>query len=1028
VKDSLKVRIDTIRIVGPVFSGSMPSLRRTLDAQYRGKQVFVNVITGGATVGENAQVLRECVPGAVDWNPEEACEWPMIQFHATVHSIDASRRLMEKVLREDFDIGTTETAYLVESGTAYGEDHAAHLTTHLNRDDATRSDSLDPLVIPFPMNISRLRSEYSRQTTFDTLAFGRTESRTRLEWRDPASVSETPPPMSELTAPTIERTVADIERTLRLHPIRAIGIVATDIRDRLFVASLVKQRLRDVHLFFFSGHSLYVRPELNEDLRGSFVLSTYPLFLENQFWDLTHNYGRQRLAFTSDISEGTYNAVLAQLDTTDLMTDYTFPLEGIGHQPPPTYLPPVWLNVIGANSILPVTAEPAVVAKGAPDTSYILGRRDPFARKFAEPPTRPLEQILLILLLGVLIFFALDQNTRESWSILPKPRLVIRRMIQSARRRRTHVEKLPGPSFWDRTRVGLLLHSQTWGVFRIVALVCGVCPLLLYFYRPAMHGTAAQIFDSSTLNRMSAFAELSTSTLGLTAMALIMVVALGGVIATSYETLSAKAEARAVDWRGTSWSKYLGVLGIALLYLTLSAMWLFRIPRIPDPAHRAMLLMRVLDLGSGVTPTVPLIVGATVLVVWSTAHLRRVRRLGELTAFEAACAEGGIDATKFARASYTRNIEDLPFLPAENNTFAEQALGSAEAFRQCVFAIRSTLLDLLPKRQLGQTRRDAYVLLGCLTLSWLLVMLQLNRSIETAAIQPLFKVRWLPSVFDLLFRMLMIATISLSVWTLYRFALAWSWLRVLLRNVDALPIGQAFNRLPNSIALLPRFTPFSAPTDAAVNLTIDRAARARWFMLKDIAAFAKVRGQERDMRSEDDEFDLSIKEPVIAIHELLCDAGEQVRLEGKPAKQGPGLALGIAQELLALYVVDYIEWIVRHLRELAAHLVIVLALTTIFLASYPFEPASVVKVSFFVFMAASVLTIAAVLFQMNRNSTLSRMTQTTPGEVNWDIRLVLNLLLIAGVPLISVLSTQFPEVRSFLFSWISPMLKAFGKA
>jgi hypothetical protein len=78
-------------------------------------------------------------------------------------------------------------------------------------------------------------------------------------------------------------------------------------------------------------------------------------------------------------------------------------------------------------------------------------------------------------------------------------------------------------------------------------------------------------------------------------------------------------------------------------------------------------------------------------------------------------------------------------------------------------------------------------------------------------------------------------------------------------------------------------------------------------------------------------------------------------------------------------------------------------------------------------VALSVVAIATILFQMNRNSTSSRIGHTTAGEITGDTRFILTLLLVTGVPLITIISAELPGVREFLFAWVTPALKAVAK-
>ena len=66
--------------------------------------------------------------------------------------------------------------------------------------------------------------------------------------------------LSQLTAPSTELLLAQIERSLLAHHVRAVGILATDVRDELFLADEIRRRLPDVQLFFYGSNVLRLRP------------------------------------------------------------------------------------------------------------------------------------------------------------------------------------------------------------------------------------------------------------------------------------------------------------------------------------------------------------------------------------------------------------------------------------------------------------------------------------------------------------------------------------------------------------------------------------------------------------------------------------------------------------------------------------------------------------------------------------------------------------------------------------------------
>jgi hypothetical protein len=96
-----------------------------------------------------------------------------------------------------------------------------------------------------------------------------------------------------------------------------VGLFATDVRDKLFLAERIKKYAPGVTLFTLESDLLYAHPDYNAALEGTLVVSTYPLFTPNQQWTQSKDRAgawREMLQFTSDGAEGTYNATLAQLN------------------------------------------------------------------------------------------------------------------------------------------------------------------------------------------------------------------------------------------------------------------------------------------------------------------------------------------------------------------------------------------------------------------------------------------------------------------------------------------------------------------------------------------------------------------------------------------------------------------------------------------------------------------------------------------------------------------------------------------
>jgi hypothetical protein len=104
-----------------------------------------------------------------------------------------------------------------------------------------------------------------------------------------------------------------------------------------------------------------------------------------------------------------------------------------------------------------------------------------------------------------------------------------------------------------------------------------------------------------------------------------------------------------------------------------------------------------------------------------------------------------------------------------------------------------------------------------------------------------------------------------------------------------------------------------------------------------------------------------------------------------------------------------------------------LLLATLLLSSYPYPPQSLLRLILLVVLGGTVGSLIFVLVQMNRDEVLSRIDRTEPGRVTWNFGFVMNLLTFGALPLLTLLSSEFPELRKFLFAWAEPILKMLAK-
>lgn len=130
----------------------------------------------------------------------------------------------------------------------------------------------------------------------------------------------------------------------------------------------------------------------------------------------------------------------------------------------------------------------------------------------------------------------------------------------------------------------------------------------------------------------------------------------------------------------------------------------------------------------------------------------------------------------------------------------------------------------------------------------------------------------------------------------------------------------------------------------------------------------------------------------------------------------------MAEEYAALVYVNFLVSVLLRIRTLVicaggVYVFIVLAMNT-----YPYEPHPALQTLAVLLLVVMVGAVGYVYAEMHRESILSRLTSTAPGELGADFWI--KLASAAAIPIFSLLASQFPSINQFLFSWLEPALQA----
>jgi len=322
--------VGPIPILGPGFSSSAVSLN---NAMHRSALRYV-IRSGCATVPDAWNSLND----------------DSHSFAAAVRDDDQLNEALFKHLDPNGEwkkVG--RIAVLSESGTLYG----AHASA--SQQDTGR------LNLVFPRGISWLRNAYQDlpSPTAPNLPPGIVSpAAPRLPFAisEPTYGDDKTPSLSAAQTPiSQEAALLSITNTLRQERVRFVVITSTDPLDNIFLIRFLRTHCPDLRIITFESDLLYVRATTEFPATGVILVTTYPLFLQNQVWS-SFSPSENRVPFDSMGSEGTYNALrsLLMLSANAPPGDRDLPFEYGGPFESGARRPPVWLTVTTPNGYWPL--------------------------------------------------------------------------------------------------------------------------------------------------------------------------------------------------------------------------------------------------------------------------------------------------------------------------------------------------------------------------------------------------------------------------------------------------------------------------------------------------------------------------------------------------------------------------------------------------------------------------------------------------------------------------------------------------
>ncbi len=999
-----------VRILGPSFSGSVDSLQRVIAPMLHRQDFAVRIVSGSATGPDNQARLQGLSKDT------------RVTYHATVWPDDVMlAHVLQTVYSTSFRNAIhwpQKIALLHETGSGWasGVDRVvkrfpealqpapvaasswaidnrftrrlASVTAALSPLRQLSDDELDVTFIPFPLHISRLRSTES--TTPVVATPGRVLP---LVLQDHVTPTDTVPSFTpETTATATDLSLADALASLRRNGFSAIGILATDTRDKLFLAKRIAAYSPNVSLFTTEADLLLAHPDYRRFMGGMIVGSTYPLFSSVQGWTST---GRRRLQFESVAAQGTYNAALALLNytvagqplTPDVppLLDYAIPYAS------GSAYPAIWVTVVAREGLWPLryavpSRSPVLhpyqpprnesAVEGAQLHPHLAGSSDPMS----------LWVIALMIMSTVL---SVLHASVWLW------RGEIRRLMDG--RRVPAWRMLRDAAEADQAKDGREVYLLT-SLLALVPVQAGCCVLLTLSLGgesnlPWFVAAAQRVLDSDVL-----FAERAGAALGLAGL-LFVLLAFGALTAAVRDLM------RNV-WLLGGQSRFVRVAGAVAVVVSASAVVMgtgFAWFLLANPTMGRPFLYRAAHLANGISPALPIIVISVGLYLWSVAHLRRLTHPAVVRDVRNEAAYGTLAQGRFA--SLCDDIIGLTTHPVSQLALPVKiAVG-------CVVATVFVLVSLR-----GVSTVDAWPLTGFLICAWLVAE--------------------------------GLACLSLAYATDL-----WIRLRRLTRALAVDPIAPAFGRVPRML-FHDRFSPAYPHRDPVQQISVEAGA-LRAALRVPTATAQTTLGAPATLTVSDalGPVDAARTEEILEDMErpIACSdkRGSVVSGDWCRVVTGAGTLLAAfrrsphrtriadlmpgtteepldrwcraAEALVVLPVAQLVrETLARVVQGLLFATVGVLLLAA-FLASVPVQSRqTMVGIAWFYIAVLSAVALT-VFVQADRDELLSRLTGSPAGRINWDAAFLGKLLVYVALPLLTLFASQFPELTDVLGAWLAPM-------
>jgi hypothetical protein len=1006
----------TLRVLGPNFSGSMPSFVRALEDTGMYAGAFTSTLLYSGRIRGCASwrwLKRQLNPSG----PQSALGLPptTVKLPVRVADFEENDALQtDRLYRylEDRGHRLSEIAILSEDETAYGglPDAAARSVAADSGEGVSCSPEYRegdmPVHLYYPRDISAVRSAYQEQSIFSTGTTSESsggQPHTVLRPESTGGVHEETDTIAPFSgnnlALTQEAQLYGIVNTLETHGIRYIVLRSTNSLDYLFLTRFFHRAYPTAYIITMGSDLLFAREVDSTEFRGVVALSSFPLLPRGQDWtrQIENVPQHAHRIFGAYTMEGAYLAGRFLITDPGVapgesprfvhpakpdIPDYALPFweSGPGGGPEPTQ-PATWLAVIGREGYWPLAT-----LKDAPDSEHHFTNLAAVQRPANPRAGDPRDNLP-----------RLHLSLTGSWRFICILALVL-----------SWVHWFACRYGWDRQDLGMFVQFTRLQGHRGPGLIAAgwgfICCLLLILFL-----TCARMYPFlSWGDRVWVF---------LLGLATLMASVLALVELRWWNEPGAHPNCSERD-RMRFHRLVTGCMFAAIVLFGVAGWLIFEFGR--DTDGGLTMAYRSVHLTSGISPLVAIIAMFGGFYWWFWQSLSGLALMGE-------------GRPVLPRSRHERDR-------GEDSQIAEKIEQAALPFPN--FGKSTLLLYLLPL---------FLVLLLAIVLqkAWMQAFDMVLHSLENTA-------------FNRTLHALIVIALYLIFLECIQFYSTWLVLKRLLVSLDRLPLRRTFAAMQGlSMRSLWRLSGagsrarakvFSRQMDSLAHLDnelngfewrnawtagLRATVRSTWEAGRE---FTRKRSEGKDFAMLNTPEAKAIRITFRDCAELVMDEvlvpewrAERCSLEvQEPAGEGGAahekislsndLPVRAGEEFVSLTYVGYLQNLLGRMRTMVLSMAGVFAAIAVAVGFYPFTPRPTISISLLCLLLLIGAVVGIVFAGLDRDSTLSHITNTQPGSLG--AHFWLRMVSFIGVPAMGLIVSQFPEITDFVFSWVAPTMSA----